>query len=53
VIAEVHEPGADGKAKAVERVDERQTLLLFNAGQNARMAIPLSMVAGWRSSPAP
>ena len=34
-----------GKVKVAERVDERQTLLLFNAGHNARMAIPLSMVA--------
>jgi two-component system chemotaxis sensor kinase CheA len=45
VIAEVHDRSLAGKTKAVERVDERQTLLLFNAGQNARMAIPLSMVA--------
>jgi two-component system chemotaxis sensor kinase CheA len=45
VIAEVHDRSLAGKTKAVERVDERQTLLLFNAGQAARMAIPLSMVA--------
>jgi len=45
VIAEVHDRSLAGKTKAAERVDERQTLLLFNAGQNARMAIPLSMVA--------
>jgi two-component system chemotaxis sensor kinase CheA len=45
VIAEVRDRAVTGKAKAAEKVDERQTLLLFNAGQNARMAIPLSMVA--------
>jgi len=45
VIAEVHDRSLAGKTKAVERADERQTLLLFNVGQNARMAIPLSMVA--------
>jgi two-component system chemotaxis sensor kinase CheA len=45
VVAEVRDRAVAGKTKAAERVDERQTLLLFNAGQNARMAIPLSMVA--------
>jgi len=45
VIAEVHDRSLAGKTKTTERMDERQTLLLFNAGQNARMAIPLSMVA--------
>jgi two-component system chemotaxis sensor kinase CheA len=45
VIAEVHDRSVAGKTKAAERTDERQTLLLFNAGQNSRMAIPLSMVA--------
>jgi two-component system chemotaxis sensor kinase CheA len=45
VIAEVRDRAVTGKTKAVEKVDERQTLLLFNAGQTARMAIPLSMVA--------
>jgi two-component system chemotaxis sensor kinase CheA len=45
VIAEVRDRAVTGKTKAAEKVDERQTLLLFNAGQNARMAIPLSMVA--------
>jgi two-component system chemotaxis sensor kinase CheA len=45
VIAEVHDRSLAGKSKVAERVDERQTLLLFTAGQNARMAIPLSMVA--------
>jgi two-component system chemotaxis sensor kinase CheA len=45
VIAEVRDRAVTGKAKAAEKVDERQTLLLFSAGQDARMAIPLSMVA--------
>jgi len=45
VIAEVHDRSLAGRTKVAEKVDERQTLLLFNAGQNARMAIPLSMVA--------
>jgi len=45
VIAEVRDRAVSGKTKTTEKVDERQTLLLFNAGQNARMAIPLSMVA--------
>jgi two-component system chemotaxis sensor kinase CheA len=45
VIAEVHDRSLAAKTKVAERVDERQTLLLFNAGQNTRMAIPLSMVA--------
>jgi len=45
VIAEVHDRGLAGKNKVAEKADERQTLLLFNAGRNAPMAIPLSMVA--------
>jgi len=45
VVAEVRDRAVAGKTKAAEKVDERQTLLLFNAGQNSRMAIPLSMVA--------
>ena len=45
VIAEVHDRSLAGKTKAAERVDERQTLLLFNVGQNGRLAIPLAMVA--------
>ena len=45
VIAEVRDRAVSGATKAAEKADERQTLLLFNAGQNARMAIPLSMVA--------
>jgi two-component system chemotaxis sensor kinase CheA len=45
VIAEVRDRAVAGKMKNAEKADERQTLLLFNAGQNTRMAIPLSMVA--------
>ena len=45
VIAEVHDRSLAGKTKVAERADERQTLLLFNAGPSARMAIPLSLVA--------
>jgi two-component system chemotaxis sensor kinase CheA len=45
LIAEVRDRAVAGSVKAAEKVDERQTLLLFNAGQNERMAIPLSMVA--------
>jgi two-component system chemotaxis sensor kinase CheA len=45
VITEVRDRAVSGKAKSAEKMDERQTLLLFNAGHNARMAIPLSMVA--------
>ena len=45
VIAETHDRAAAGKTKAAEGSDDRQTLLLFDAGQNAHMAIPLSMVA--------
>jgi two-component system chemotaxis sensor kinase CheA len=45
VIAEVHDRSVGGKSKAAEREDQRQTLLLFDAGRNSRMAIPLSMVA--------
>jgi len=45
VIAEVREHAVADKGSAQDRADERQTLLLFDAGQNARMAIPLSMVA--------
>jgi two-component system chemotaxis sensor kinase CheA len=45
VIAEVRDRAVTGKTKMVEKADERQTLLLFNAGRNKRMAIPLAMVA--------
>ena len=45
VIAEVRDHTLREKTAVVERADERKTLLLFNVGQNARMAIPLSMVA--------
>ncbi len=45
VVAEVHDRSVGAKSKAADRVDERQTLLLFNVGQSGHMAIPLSMVA--------
>jgi two-component system chemotaxis sensor kinase CheA len=45
VVAEVRDRAMSGNVKTAEKVDARQTLLLFNAGQNERMAIPLSMVA--------
>jgi two-component system chemotaxis sensor kinase CheA len=45
VIAEVHDRSVAGKAKASDRAEERQTLLLFCAGKSGNMAIPLSMVA--------
>ena len=45
LIAEVRDRAVASNVKMAEKVDERQTLLLFNAGQNERMAIPLSMVA--------
>jgi chemotaxis protein histidine kinase CheA len=45
VIAETHDRSVTGKSKGVEKSDDRQTLLLFDAGQHAHMAIPLSMVA--------
>jgi two-component system chemotaxis sensor kinase CheA len=45
VIAEVRDHTLREKTETVERADDRKTLLLFNAGQNSRLAIPLSMVA--------
>jgi len=45
VVAEVHDRTLVDKNKTSDAADERQTLLLFNAGQDARLAIPLSMVA--------
>ena len=45
VIAEVRDRSLVDKAKAESRGDDRQTLLLFDAGAGSRMAIPLSMVA--------
>ncbi|MGO8696223.1 MAG: chemotaxis protein CheA [Limisphaerales bacterium] len=45
VIAETHDRALAEKTKTAERSGERQTLLLFDAGKDAHMAIPLSMVA--------
>ena len=46
VISEVHDRTlAELAAKAQEKRDSRQTLLLLGLGQDGRMAIPLSMVA--------
>ncbi len=45
IVSEVHDRALGDKTKGSEKADDRQTLLLFSAGQNARMAIPLSMVA--------
>jgi len=45
VIAEVHDRALSNKSKAADVADERQTLLLFDAGQDGNMALPLSMVA--------
>jgi len=45
VISEVRDHGIAGDGKAAEKADNRQTLLLFEATLDSRMAIPLSMVA--------
>jgi two-component system chemotaxis sensor kinase CheA len=45
VVSEVRDRNLLDKNKAGEKADDRQTLLLFNAGQDERLAIPLSMVA--------
>ena len=45
VIAEVHDRGVEEKIVNAEPVREKQTLLLFDAGDRARLAIPLSTVA--------
>ncbi len=45
VIAEVRDRSLTEKNKTETHGDERQTLLLFDAGAGSRMAIPLSMVA--------
>jgi two-component system chemotaxis sensor kinase CheA len=45
VVSETRDQTLADKTKSAARADERQTLLLFTAGQDARMAIPLSMVA--------
>jgi two-component system chemotaxis sensor kinase CheA len=47
VVAEIHDRNShlDSAAEARKQQDQKQTLLLFSAGQGTRMAIPLSMVA--------
>jgi two-component system chemotaxis sensor kinase CheA len=47
VVAEIHDRNShlDSAAEARKHQDQKQTLLLFSAGQGTRMAIPLSMVA--------
>jgi len=46
VVAEIRDRSIlDKEAKAARTTDSRQTLILFEAGQGSRMAIPLSMVA--------
>ena len=46
VVNEVRDRSlSDGAAQTRRNMDTRQTLLLFEAGQGSRMAIPLSMVA--------
>jgi two-component system chemotaxis sensor kinase CheA len=45
VVSEARERALLDKTAAAAAADERQTLLLFNAGQEGRLAIPLSMVA--------
>ena len=46
VVAEVRDrSGLEKSSQTNKTVDSRQTLLLFEAGQGSRMAIPLSMVA--------
>jgi len=45
VVSEVRDRSLLDKTKTGDKADDRQTLLLFNAGQDVRLAIPLSMVA--------
>jgi len=45
MISETRDRALTEKPEEPARRDERQTLLLFNAGENARLAIPLSTVA--------
>jgi two-component system chemotaxis sensor kinase CheA len=45
VIAETRDRALTEKPAESARADDRQTLLLFHAGKNSRLAIPLSMVA--------
>jgi two-component system chemotaxis sensor kinase CheA len=45
VISETRDRTLTDKSEDQTRADERQTLLLFDAGENSRLAIPLSTVA--------
>ena len=45
VIAEVRDRSLTDKSKNVDRASQKQSFLVFDAGQNSRMAIPLSAVA--------
>jgi two-component system chemotaxis sensor kinase CheA len=45
VIAETRDRALTEKPAEASRADDLQTLLLFHAGKNSRLAIPLSMVA--------
>jgi len=45
VIAEARDRSVSEKPVVAAVTEARQTLLLFNAGKNSRLAIPLSMVA--------
>ena len=45
VIAEAHDKGLMDQAKTVDRTSEKQSFLVFEAGDNSRLAIPLSAVA--------
>jgi len=53
VVAEVRDRTLlENAAQARKKTDTRQALLLFDAGQGSRMAIPLSMVARLEEFPA-
>jgi two-component system chemotaxis sensor kinase CheA len=45
VVSPAHDRSVVSGAKVAEQTDQRQKLLLFNAGENGNMALPLSMVA--------
>jgi two-component system chemotaxis sensor kinase CheA len=45
VIAEVHDRALTEQAKKADRVDDKQSYLVFDAGTNTHMAIALSAVA--------
>lgn len=45
IISETNDRALTEKAEGEAHADERQTLLLCNAGENGRLAIPLSTVA--------